>query len=146
MNRYCGNVSGREWLFGRHCNDPRCAGHQTSPAGNAVSAAETGKTAVLVQHTHEYFSSTLPAGNGDAAHSHRFAGVTSEAIPIEGGGHKHTIFSLTGSSGHIHEVAAETGPEIPVGNGRHTHYVSASTTDAGGHTHKLEFCTMLDGR
>lgn len=95
-------------------------------------------------HTHEFTSSTKLAEEGDDRHNHRFAGVTSEVIPIPGGTHKHTIFTLTDFFGHLHEVAVETGPAISVGNGKHVHFVKGTTTLNDGHFHEFAFSTLID--
>lgn len=95
-------------------------------------------------HTHEFESSTKLAEEGDDRHNHRFAGVTSEMIPISGGGHKHAIFTLTDFFGHLHEVAVETGPAINVGNGKHVHFVSGNTTMDDGHFHEFAFTTLIE--
>lgn len=95
-------------------------------------------------HTHEFTSSTKLAEEGDDRHNHRFAGVTSEVIPISGGGHKHTIFTLTDFFGHLHQVAVETGPAINVGNGKHVHFVKGVTTLNDGHFHEFAFATLID--
>lgn len=95
-------------------------------------------------HTHEFESSTKLAEEGDDRHNHRFAGVTSEVIPITGGNHRHVIFTLTDFFGHLHEVAVETGPAINVGNGKHVHFVSGNTTMDDGHFHEFAFATLID--
>lgn len=95
-------------------------------------------------HTHEFTSSTKLAEEGDDRHNHRFAGVTSEVIPLPGGNHKHTIFTLTDFFGHLHEVAVETGPAINVGNGKHVHFVKGTTTLNDGHFHEFAFATLID--
>lgn len=81
---------------------------------------------------------------GDDRHNHRFAGVTSEVIPIPGGNHKHAIFTLTDFFGHLHEVAVETGPAVGVGNGKHVHFVDGNTTVNDGHFHEFAFSTLID--
>lgn len=92
-------------------------------------------------HVHEFLGSTQI----DILHNHRFAGVTSEAIPLKGGGHIHGIFTNTDfTRNHLHELAAETGPAIPVGKGRHVHLVKASTTVDLDHFHNTVFATLID--
>lgn len=95
-------------------------------------------------HTHEFEASTKFADEDDDRHNHRFAGVTSEAIPIPGTGHKHAVFSFTDFYGHLHEVAAETGPAIPIGGSKHIHFISGSTTINDGHYHDFEFVTLIE--
>lgn len=95
-------------------------------------------------HVHEFLGSVEIAGA--VPHNHRFAGVTSEVIPLPGGGHKHALFSNTDFTvGHLHEVAVETGPAIPVGNGiRHVHFVEDITTIDFGHAHDFKFATLIE--
>ena len=96
-------------------------------------------------HTHEFTGSTMLAGPEGLIHNHRFAGVTSEVIPLPGGDHKHGLFTNTDFVlQHLHEVATETGPAIPVGNERHVHFVEATTTLNRGHFHDLIFATLID--
>jgi hypothetical protein len=109
-------------------------------------------TDTVQTHTHEFASSTKLAEEGDDRHNHRFAGVTSEVIPIEEKdcedkyrkNHKHTIFTLTDFFGHLHEVALETDPAIYVGNGKHVHFVKGTTTMNDGHYHEVAFTTMIE--
>ncbi|MFZ5966221.1 MAG: YmaF family protein [Bacillota bacterium] len=94
-------------------------------------------------HVHEFLGSTKFAGK--ITHNHRFAGVTSEAIPIPGGGHRHALLTNTDFAiGHLHELGAETGPAIDVGNGKHVHFVKALTTLNLGHTHEVVFATLIE--
>jgi hypothetical protein len=96
-------------------------------------------------HTHEFLGSAKIAEEREDPHNHRFAGVTSEAIPIANNGHKHGLLTNTDFyEDHHHELAAETGPAIPVGNGRHVHFVKALTTINDGHFHETIFATLID--
>ncbi|MBU5439596.1 YmaF family protein [Tissierella sp. MSJ-40] len=96
-------------------------------------------------HVHEFLGSTRLAEQGEDRHNHRFAGVTSEAIPIQGGGHKHGLFTNTDFFiDHLHELATETGPAIPVGGGKHVHFVTARTTIDDGHFHEVVFATLIE--
>ena len=95
-------------------------------------------------HTHEFESSTKLAEEGDDRHNHRFAGVTSEVIPLPGGNHKHAIFTLTDYFGHLHEVAVETEPARDVGFGKHVHFVKGNTTLNDGHFHEFAFATLIE--
>lgn len=94
-------------------------------------------------HVHEYLGSTK-IDVTVVPHNHRFAGVTSEAIP-EGNSHVH---QLLGNSdffeAHLHEVGDKTGPAIPVGKGRHVHFVAGTTTLDAGHVHDFIFATLID--
>jgi len=110
-----------------------------------VSSNITSCTDQTVQtHTHGFESSTKLAEEGDDRHNHRFAGVTSEVIPISGNSHKNTIFTLTDFLGHLHQVAVETGPAIDVGNGKHVHFVKGNTTMDDGHFHEFAFTTIIE--
>jgi hypothetical protein len=94
-------------------------------------------------HVHEFLGSTKLAGQ--IIHNHRFAGVTSEAIPLPGGGHKHALLTNTDFAiGHLHEIGAETGPAIAVGNGKHVHFVETLTTLNLGHFHEAVFATLIE--
>ncbi|AJH16955.1 YmaF family protein [Bacillus mycoides] len=94
-------------------------------------------------HVHEFTASTKLAEECDDRHNHRFAGVTSEVIPM-GNSHVHTIFVNTAFFNHHHEVAITTGPAIPVGNGKHIHFINGTTTLDDDHVHELEFTTLID--
>ncbi|NMB01931.1 MAG: hypothetical protein GX971_10545 [Firmicutes bacterium] len=93
-------------------------------------------------HVHEVQGSTMLF---DAIpHNHRFAGMTSEVIPV-GDNHIHsfqmnTDFTLL----HLHEVGGFTGLAIPVGNGRHIHAASGTSTLNRGHVHEFIFATLID--
>ncbi|WP_047153207.1 YmaF family protein [Aneurinibacillus tyrosinisolvens] len=93
-------------------------------------------------HVHEFLGSTKLAEAGDERHNHRFAGVTSEAIP-RGNSHVHVISTNTDFFDHHHEVAITTGPAIPVGNGKHVHFVRGRTTLDDGHVHQFVFATLI---
>ncbi|HBX24226.1 MAG TPA: hypothetical protein DEF34_11440 [Desulfotomaculum sp.] len=94
-------------------------------------------------HTHEFLGSTKLAGA--IVHNHRFAGVTSEVIPIAGMNHIHGILVNTDFVvGHLHEVAVETGPAIDVGGGKHVHFVKGTTTLDAAHVHEFEFATLIE--
>ncbi|MGI6707080.1 MAG: YmaF family protein [Clostridia bacterium] len=96
-------------------------------------------------HTHEFLGSTMLAGPEGLIHNHRFAGVTSEAIPLPGGNHKHGLLTNTDFVfAHLHEITAETGPAIPVSENRHVHFVQGTTTLNRGHTHNFIFATLID--
>lgn len=101
-------------------------------------------SAPMVQsHTHEFTASTKLAEEDEDRHNHRFAGVTSQVIPIGGNQHVHVIMVNTDFFGHHHEVATMTGPAIPVGDGKHVHFVKAITTLDDGHVHEYEFTTLV---
>ncbi|MBU5482919.1 YmaF family protein [Clostridium sp. MSJ-11] len=93
-------------------------------------------------HVHEYLGSTTIFE--EIPHNHRFAGVTSEAIP-SGNSHVHQLLGNSDFAvGHLHEVGARTGPAIPVGGGKHVHFVNGTTTLDRGHVHQFTFATLIE--
>ena len=95
-------------------------------------------------HVHEFLGSVKLAEQGNDRHNHRFAGVTSEVIPISGGSHKHVFMVNSDFFDHHHEVAGETGPAIAVGNGKHVHFATGQTTVDEDHFHNFQFATLID--
>ncbi len=96
------------------------------------------------EHVHEFLGSTFIAELGDCPHNHRFAGVSSEAIPTECGSHRHKIITNTDSfKGHYHNICDESGPAVKVGDG-HIHYVTGYTTRCECHCHEYTFATLID--
>lgn len=105
----------------------------------------TNQEAATQFHVHEFLGSTRIAEENEDPHNHRFAGVTSEVIPIPGNGHKHGLFTNTDFyENHHHELATETGPNIPIEGGRHVHFVHALTTMDDGHFHETIFATLIE--
>ena len=94
-------------------------------------------------HTHEFPGSTKLAEECDERHNHRFAGVTSEAILVQGG-HVHEILVNTDFFDHHHEVGVRTGLPIDVGGGKHVHFAQGNTTFDDDHCHKFEFATLIE--
>lgn len=95
-------------------------------------------------HDHEFEGSTRLAELGDEdAHNHRFAGVSSPAIPVRGG-HVHKVMGRTDFFDHFHEFEAVSGLPIPVGGGKHVHFVTAETTVVDDHFHELIFATLIE--
>ena len=95
-------------------------------------------------HDHEFEGSTRLAELGsEDAHNHRFAGVSSPAIPVKGG-HVHKVKSRTDFFDHFHEFEAVSGLPIPVGGGRHVHFVKAKTNVVDDHCHELIFATLIE--
>ncbi|MGG1679254.1 YmaF family protein [Neobacillus sp. NRS-1170] len=92
---------------------------------------------------HEFTASTKLAEEDDDRHNHRFAGVTSEVIPM-GDSHVHSILVNTDFLDHHHEVAITTGPAIDVGGGKHIHLIQGTTTLDDGHVHDLFFTTLIN--
>jgi len=105
---------------------------------------------VTQTHTHEFTASTELALRGDLRHNHRFAGVTSEAIPA-GDSHIHKIkVNTTFDLNHFHQLIVKTGPAETVGprdHGKghvHVHFVEGETTVNGSvrHDHDVKFVTL----
>lgn len=108
------------------------------------SVSPSGYTENTVQtHVHEFTASTKLAEEDDDRHNHRFAGVTSEVIPM-GDSHVHSILVNTDFLDHHHEVAITTGPAIDVGGGKHIHLIQGTTTLDDGHVHDLFFTTLIN--
>lgn len=96
------------------------------------------------QHVHEVLGSTRIAGCCDSAHNHRFATVSGEAIPCEGG-HVHEVKFYTDScNGHNHEFCGTTGPAKEVGEGRHVHFLKDCTSKEEGHKHEFIVATLIE--
>ncbi|MEW9097036.1 MAG: YmaF family protein [Clostridiaceae bacterium] len=93
-------------------------------------------------HTHEFLGSTRLAEQGEDRHNHRFAGVTSEVIPM-GNSHVHAILVNTDFFDHHHEIGVTTGLAIDVGNGKHVHLATGVTTLVDGHNHSFIFTTLI---
>ena len=94
-------------------------------------------------HDHEFEGSTRLAELEDDPHNHRFAGVSSPAIPVKGG-HVHKVKGRTDFFDHFHEFEATSGLQIPVGEGKHVHFVEARTSVNDDHYHELIFATLID--
>lgn len=93
-------------------------------------------------HVHEFAGSTTL--DGSIIHNHRFAGVTSEAIPC-GDSHVHAILVNTDFFfNHYHEVGVRTGPAIYIEGEKHIHYVEGETTLNFGHDHDFAFTTFIE--
>lgn len=94
-------------------------------------------------HVHEFLGSTKFAEECDDRHNHRFAGVSSEAIP-KCGSHVHKIKTRTDFLDHFHEICVTTGLAISVGNGKHVHLVTRVTTVVDNHKHVFIFATLIE--
>ncbi|WP_291562263.1 MULTISPECIES: YmaF family protein [unclassified Clostridium] len=95
-------------------------------------------------HVHEFLGSTQLAEQGEDRHNHRFAGVTSQVIPM-GNSHVHAILVNTDFFlNHHHEIGVITGLAIDVGNGKHVHLVRGVTTVDDGHNHPFIFTTLIE--
>ncbi|GAA0722162.1 YmaF family protein [Clostridium malenominatum] len=102
-------------------------------------------------HVHEYEGSTRIALRNSDPHNHRFAGITSEVIPM-GNSHVHQLLGNTDFyEDHHHELGTTTGIAVPVGGGRHVHFApgpnAPNTTTADGdplHVHEFIFATLIN--
>ena len=97
-------------------------------------------------HVHEYSESVKLAEQGNDRHNHRAAGVTGEAIPINGGrNHVHRINDNVDFLDHFHQIRVVTGPAIRIpGTNKHVHAVCGQTTVVDGHRHEFLFTTQID--
>ena len=95
------------------------------------------------KHVHEVLGSTQVSGCYDYAHNHRFATVSSEAIPCEGG-HVHEVkFSTDSCDGHTHEFRGRSSKPIEVSCGRHIHFIEAHTSNDAGHNHHFMVASLI---
>lgn len=95
-------------------------------------------------HVHEFVGSVKIAEQNIDPHNHRFAGVSSEEIPVPGG-HVHEVLIKTDFyDNHFHEIGGRSGIQIPVGNNRHVHFASGTTTLNDGHVHKFQFAVLIN--
>lgn len=96
-------------------------------------------------HVHEFLGSTELAEENEDRHNHRFAGVSSQAIPF-GDSHVHGVSTNTDFfDNHLHEISAVSGPAIPVGDGKkHIHFARFITTLNDGHVHKFQFASLIE--
>ena len=98
------------------------------------------------KHVHELLGSTQLAGayGCRAAHNHRFAVVTDEAIPC-GESHIHEVeFRTDTCDDHYHEFCGKTGPAVWLCDGRHVHYLEGYTNTADGHKHEFRASTLIE--
>ncbi len=96
-------------------------------------------------HVHEFEQSVKLAEMGEDRHNHRVAGVTGEAIPLQGGNHVHEIRTNTDFLDHFHQICMTTGPAIMIpGTNKHVHLVRGNTTFVDGHVHAFLFTTQIE--
>ena len=96
------------------------------------------------QHVHEVTGSVKIAGCCEYAHNHRFATVSSEAIPCDGT-HVHEVkFQTDSCNGHTHEFCGTSSPAIDVGCGKHVHLIQGCTSMDAGHKHDLIVATLIE--
>ena len=98
-------------------------------------------------HTHEFTGLVrVTEENNIPCHVHRVAGVTSNAIEIDGGrNHVHAYHINTDTFDHSHEIGGRTGPAIFIGNtDKHIHVLCGSSTEVNDHTHEYFFTSLID--
>lgn len=99
------------------------------------------------RHVHEYASNVRLAEECQERHTHRVAGVTGEAILINGGrNHVHKINNdNTDFFDHHHRICDTTGPAIEIeGTDKHIHLLCGSTSVNDGHCHNYTFVTQVE--
>lgn len=100
----------------------------------------------VLTHVHEIVGSVRLAELNEDPHNHRFAGLSGEVIPVEGG-HVHMFRTTTDFyEDHFHEICVRTGLPVPVGSGedaRHVHFIDAATAIAEEHFHEFIVATLI---
>lgn len=98
-------------------------------------------------HVHEVVGSVRLAELNEDPHNHRFAGVTGEVVPVQGG-HIHRFHTKTDFyENHFHPICVETGRQVRVGEGddaRHVHFIDRRTEVADGHFHEFIAATLIE--
>ena len=95
-------------------------------------------------HSHEVQGSTRISGCCDFAHNHRFATVSGEAIPCDGG-HVHEVrFTTDSCRGHKHEFYGTTGSAVWLEDGRHVHFLEGCTSSDANHKHEFIASTFIE--
>jgi hypothetical protein len=95
-------------------------------------------------HTHEVLGSVKIAEATTDPHNHRFAAISSQAIPCGVNDHYHEVRTRTDFyEDHFHEICVRTGGMIWVGD-RHVHFLMGKTTVVDGHQHDFRGGTMID--
>ena len=95
-------------------------------------------------HVHEYLGSVKLEEDGEDRHTHRFAGISGEMIPIRGS-HIHKIKTHTDYyNDHFHDVEILMGPAVDVGGGKHIHFVGGWTAYEDQHRHNFAFATLIE--
>ena len=153
-NRNTDIVGGQDTTSGSGQNATSGGGQNVTVGGQDTTSGSSLNTTVASSqntasgmpaqtHVHEFQASTKLAEENDERHNHRFAGVTSQVIPLSGGSHKHAILTNTDFFDHHHEVGIETGPAINVGDCKHVHFTRGVTTIDDGHYHDFTFFTLI---
>lgn len=122
----------------------RGAGYiQRSSAYGERSGESCGSCPVRL-HLHEAQGSTQVAEGGCAAHSHRFACITSEPVLLKNGRHAHRLTFRTDTyDGHCHEFCGVTTENYEICGG-HVHYCEGRTSESSGHCHQFKFITHIE--
>jgi hypothetical protein len=98
-------------------------------------------------HVHEVLGSVRLAELTEDPHNHRFAGITCEVIPVEGG-HIHKFHSMTDFyEDHFHLICVRTGLNVKVGEGddaRHVHFIDSATEVVDNHFHEFIVATLIE--
>jgi len=95
-------------------------------------------------HDHEVQGSVRLAETRCDLHNHRFATVTSPAIPYGPDDHVHEVaFRTDFYEDHYHEFCGMTGVAIPTGD-RHVHFLESMTTTSEGHCHEFRVATLIE--
>lgn len=96
-------------------------------------------------HVHEFLGSTRLAEFDECPHNHRFAGISSEVIPIGSCQHVHAITAKTDFyEDHFHEICVRSGPAIHVCEEKHVHFVCGTSTEVEDHEHKFILATLIE--
>lgn len=100
--------------------------------------------ASLSEHVHEIQGTLEMTNNHEEQHTHNFAMITDEGIPIGSNDHIHEVrFQTNAFHHHTHEFIGRTSGAIPVGE-RHVHFLESETGFQEGHNHRFNFVTFLD--
>lgn len=94
------------------------------------------------RHVHEVLGDVKIAGSDP--HSHRFATVSKDAMPLGNRDHYHEIkFRTDFYNDHYHEFYGKTSGAIPVGD-RHVHFLESVTSSNDGHRHEFRLATLIE--
>ena len=94
-------------------------------------------------HVHEFLGSTKLAEEEEERHNHRFAGVTTEEIPVHCS-HVHGFSVNSDFFDHHHEVTGLTELAVEVGDHKHVHFAEGTTTENDDHVHEFQFATLIE--
>ncbi len=102
-----------------------------------------GEKADTQTHVHEFLGSTKLAEEEEERHNHRFAGVTTEEVPMNCS-HVHGFSGNTDFFDHHHEIPGLTDIAVDVGDHKHVHFARGVTTEDDGHVHAFQFATLIE--